>query len=377
MNAPRVGVNLLWLVPGVVGGSEEYTTRLLEGIAERSPSDLALTLYVLPSFQAAHPHLADAFPTVVAPVDGSSKGRRVLAESTWLARRARAARMVLMHHGGGTIPPVRTVPPMVTIHDVQPLMMPANFSPAKHRYLRWRLPASARRARLVVTLTEHARSTVIDLGAPPERVVVVPPGFTPRQSEEPEGDPATAFDLDRPFFLFPAITYPHKNHLVLLRAFARVARDHDTLLVLTGGEARQEDVLRAEIAALGIGERVRRLGRVPRGDLDWMLRHAVALTFPSRFEGFGLPVLEAMGNGCPVIAAAATALPEVVGPAGILVDPDDVGGWADAMVELLTDGRRREWFVEAGFARTAEFRWGQSVDAALAAYQLALGMVSR
>jgi alpha-1,3-rhamnosyl/mannosyltransferase len=286
--------------------------------------------------------------------------------------------MVLLHHGGGTIPPVRTVPPMVTIHDVQPLVLPANFSPVKHGYLRWRLPASARRARLVVTLTQHARSTAIDLlGARPERVVVVPPGFTPRQGEEPEGDPAEAFALDRPFFLFPAITYPHKNHLVLLRAFARVAREHDTLLVLTGGEAQQEELLRAEIAELGIGDRVRRVGRVPRGDLDWMLRHAVALTFPSRFEGFGLPVLEAMGNGCPVIAAAATALPEVVGPAGILVDPDDVDGWADAMVEMLTDARRREWLVEAGYARTAEFRWGQSVDAALAAYDLALGMVRR
>jgi alpha-1,3-rhamnosyl/mannosyltransferase len=264
---------------------------------------------------------------------------------------------------------------MVTIHDVQPLLMPGNFSPMKHAYLRWRLPASARRSRLVVTLTEHARSTVIDLlGARPERVVVVPPGFTLSRSEEPVGDPAVAYALDRPFFLFPAITYPHKNHRAVLDAFARVAQDHDVLLVLTGGEAQEEGAVREAVAELGIADRVRRVGRVPRGDLDWMLRHAVALTFPSRFEGFGLPVLEAMGNGCPVIAAAATALPEVVGPAGTLVEPDDVGSWAAAMTELLVDEDRRRWFIEAGFARTAEFRWGQAVDASLEAYRLALAL---
>ena len=105
-----------------------------------------------------------------------------------------------------------------------------------------------------------------------------------------------------------------------------------------------------------------------------MLRHAVALTFPSRFEGFGLPVLEAMGNGCPVIAATATALPEVVGTAGILVDPGDVDGWARAMVEVLDDRDRRDWLVEAGYARTATYRWSHAVDAALAAYHRALEM---
>src|SRR5581483_12014149 len=139
-------------------------------------------------------------------------------------------------------------------------------------------------------------------------------------------------DLDGPFFLYPAITYAHKNHSVLVTAFADVVRHRpDALLVLTGGPAEMEHELSDRAVALGIAHRIRRLGRIPRGNLTWLYRNATALTFPSRFEGFGLPVLEAMGHGCPVIAAAAAALPEVVGDSGMLLPPDDPGAWAAAM----------------------------------------------
>src|SRR5207249_1109877 len=129
---------------------------------------------------------------------------------------------------------------------------------------------------------------------------------------EAVGDPASTYAIDGPFFLYPAITYPHKNHVLLVRAFADVVTLHpDALLVLTGGPGTLEDAVRAEASDRGVAGRVRRLGRVPRRDLMWMYRHATALTFPSLFEGSGLPVLEAMAHGCPVIAAHATALPEV------------------------------------------------------------------
>ena len=113
------------------------------------------------------------------------------------------------------------------------------------------------------------------------------------------------------------------------------------------------------------------MGHIDRGDLNWLYKHAVALTFPSRFEGFGLPVLEAMGHGCPVIAAAATALPEVVGASGVLLSPDDPDAWAAAMIELLTDDARREWLAEAAIARTAEFRWSSSAKQLQHAYERA------
>ena len=369
----HVGVNLLWLVPGVVGGSEEYTTRLLIARLEQPPDGTDLTLFVLRPFADAYPELVAAYPTVVCPISGRSKAIRIAAEATWLDVQARRRRVDLMHHAGGTIPLLRSRPSMLTIHDLQPLLLPDNFSKAKQAYLRWRLPVSARKARLVVTLTEYTLATIVTrLNVPIERVEIVAPGYTSALAEEPDGDPRTTYDITGPFFLYPAISYPHKNHELLLRALAAVVKAHpDVLLVLTHRPAQMERHLRDLAASLGIEDNLRRLGHIDRGDLNWLYKHAVALTFPSRFEGFGLPVLEAMGHGCPVIAAAATALPEVVGASGVLLSPDDPDAWAAAMIELVTNDVRRDWLAEAAIARTAEFRWSSSAHQLQRAYERA------
>jgi alpha-1,3-rhamnosyl/mannosyltransferase len=369
----RVGVNLLWLVPSVVGGSEEYTTRLLAALADRDDDGLDVKLFAIRPFVETYPELAGAFQTIVCPLSGRSKGLRIVAESTWLLAEARARRIDLLHHAGGTLPFVRATPSLVSIHDLQPLLMPDNFSGIKQGYLRRRLPSTAARARLVVSPSDYTRRTVVEmLRVPFDRTTVVPSGYTVAISEEPDGDPRAKLELDRPFFLYPAITYPHKNHVTLVRAFAEVvAKGADVLLVLTHRPDTMEDEIHRVARSLGVSDRIRRPGHIPRGELDWLFRNAVALTFPSRFEGFGLPVLEAMGHGCPVIAANATALPEVVGDSGILVDPDDVEGWASAMLELLNDEDRRAWLAESGRARVGQFRWASSAESLVAAYRLA------
>jgi glycosyltransferase involved in cell wall biosynthesis len=371
----HVGVNLLWLVPGVVGGSEEYTTRLLRALAERdlASDGIDITLFVLRPFADAYVELVQSFPTVVCPISGRSKAVRVVAESTWLLTHARRHRVDLVHHAGGTIPLLRATPSVLTIHDLQPLLMPGNFSDLKVQYLRRRLPASVKHARLIVAPSEFSRRTIADLlGVPAGCTVTVPSGYMASLAEAPIGDPRARYRLDRPFFLYPAITYPHKNHLTLVRAFAAVtAKGADTVLVLTHRpDSMEREVLRL-VDALGIRDRVRRLGHVPRGDLDWLYSSAVALTFPSRFEGFGLPVLEAMGNGCPVIASNATALPEVVGEAGVLVDPDDVGGWAAAMFDVACDEDLRTTLAAAGRARVRSFEWASSAERLVNAYRRA------
>lgn len=369
MRPLRVGVNLLWLVPGVVGGSEEYTVRLLAALADLDPDDLDVTLFVTRSFVDRYPDLVDRFSTAVCPITGRSKPVRIAAESTWLLLAARRRCIDLLHHAGGTIPPLRATPAMVTIHDLQPLLHPEHFSRVKTAYLRWRLEPSARKARCVVTLTAYTAATITDRFHVP--VELVSPGYTAAADEQPVGDPAATYDLTGPFFLYPAITYPHKNHATLVRAFAAVvAQRPDALLVLTHRAAQTEESLRDLITRLGIAKNVRRLGHIPRGDLAWLYRHAVALTFPSRFEGFGMPVLEAMGHRCPVIAADSAALPEVVGDAGLLVSPDDDAGWTAAMLDLLTDDDRRDELAEAAFARAmADFQWEHSAEQLRAAYR--------
>jgi alpha-1,3-rhamnosyl/mannosyltransferase len=139
--------------------------------------------------------------------------------------------------------------------------------------------------------------------------------------------------------------------------------------VLTGGEAQSEDRIRALIAGTGLRGRVRRTGRIARDDMLAIVRGAVALTFPSRYEGFGLPALEAMSLGTPVLAGNAASLPEVVDDAGRLIDPDDADAWGEAMLRLLHDGDERERLIAAGQARAAAFSWATTAGDTLAAYR--------
>lgn len=367
MSRHRVGLNLLWMVPGVVGGSEEYTTRLLRAVAEHRPADLEPVLFVNRLVPDAYPELVRSFETVVAPISGRRKALRVAAENTWLAVEARRRQVDLLHHLGGIMPFVRTVPSMVTIHDLQPLAMPAHFAFTKRAFHRAVLPMSARRALRVVTLTDYTRHDLIErLAVRGDRIVLVPSGIRIPAShaavDARTADVRRQYGLgERRYFLYPAITYPHKNHLTLLEAFRAVARTHaDAALVLTGGPAATEGDVQAMARSPELEGRVFRLGRIARDDLDALYRGAIALTFPSRFEGFGIPVLEAMSRDLPVIAADATALPEVVGDAGLLVEPRDVPGWTSAMARLLDDDALREELVRRGRDRARQFDWASA-----------------
>jgi alpha-1,3-rhamnosyl/mannosyltransferase len=176
----KVGINLLWLVPGVVGGSETYTTRLLHGLVERS-SELDYTLFALPEFADAHPELAKSFKITFAPVSGHWKSFRVAGENSWLAAQCRRRHIDLIHHAGGTVPVVRVARSVLTVHDLQYLYYPEYFTKAKLGYLKTMVPRSAEAARLVLTPSEYTRRTVIErLNIDPSIVVVVPHGISPR-----------------------------------------------------------------------------------------------------------------------------------------------------------------------------------------------------
>jgi alpha-1,3-rhamnosyl/mannosyltransferase len=368
----------MWLVPGVVGGSEEYTTRLLGAIAAESTPDLDLVLFVNSSFPRSYPDLVSTYRTHVAPVSGRRKGVRVAAETTWLAVRSRQLDLELMHHMGGILPAWRPTPCVLTIHDLQPLVLPEHFAVPKRIFNGIAVPRSVRAAPYVVTLTAYTKRDLVDrLGIDPDRVIVVPPGFgsAAARIEGTDGRVVRAvYGLDdRPFFLFPAITYPHKNHLMLLEAFAALHERHpEAMLVLTSGEAQMGSAVTEAIDRLGLAGHVRRLGRIPERDLVALYREATALTFPSRYEGFGLPVLEAMSCGCAVLASDATALPEAVGGAGVLLPPSDPSAWTAAMAELLTNPARVAELAAAGTARIAAFDWHVSAACQIDVYRRAI-----
>jgi glycosyltransferase involved in cell wall biosynthesis len=370
----RVGVNLLWLRPGLVGGSEEYLLRQLAALPALDP-DIELTVFGVPSLASAHPDLARV-ATIVAAPSAAVRARpiRISVETTWLAAHVRRRHLDLVHHGGGTVPAGnQRVPTVLTIHDLQYLTYPQYFSIARRRYLTATMPRSARRADAICVPSAFVARTVAEAFAvPAERIFVAPHGLPQPQSDDDDDDIRLIVErlrLPERYVIYPAITHPHKNHVTLLRALARVDQIGAVLL---GGRGRADDEVSTEIARLGLAERVVRPGRVPDATRDALYRHAVALTFPSRYEGFGAPVIEAMALGCPVLAADATALTEVVGDGGELLPPDEVAAWAAALTRLRDDDTHRAALIAKGRARASHFTAAASARALVTAYRSVL-----
>ena len=349
----HVGVNLLWLRSARVGGTEDYAVRMLSAIPLESP--IRLTLFGPPGFAKAHPELAERFEVVMPPV-GKTRLLRVVVENTWLVAQCRRRGLDVVHHFGGTVPILGGNPAVVTVHDLQPLDHPKRFSLIKRLYLRAMLPWSMRRAEAIVTVSEFCRSRLVKrLGVEPERVVVLPAPVDASLGVTEMPLAAAVPDLSHPFVLYPAVAYPHKNHEVLLRALALLAADGvDVELVVSGGPGPRDAKLDQLADELGVGSKWHRLGRIPRAVLDGLFRQAVAMAFPSRYEGYGLPVVEAMARGCPVVAADAGGLSEVVGAGGRLLDPDDHFAWAEVIGKLAVDADARRALSEAGRSRVRE-----------------------
>ncbi len=376
-----VGINLLWCVPSVVGGTEEYAVRTTMSLLDQAPDDMSFTLFVLRPFADAHPDLCAMCDVEIAEIDGSNRPHRVWFETTWLRKKVRSRGIRLLHHVGGTIPALRPVPSVLTLHDLQPLALPENFGIVKRNYLRTAIPRSVARAEAVVVPSDFVGRDVVErFDVESTQVVTVSAGYdlpVLLAVDDPQvpHDVAALVNDPEPYFVYPAITHRHKDHATAIRAVAG-ARDAGTpvRLVLTGGTGPADAAVEELIGELGLEDLVWRLGRVERRVLELLVAQAEALLFPSRFEGFGIPVLEAMALGCPVIAADATAVPEVGGKAVVLVEPGNIEAWTRAIQDRVANVPERGDVAEAGRIQAAEFAWSRAGGALLAVYRRALGL---
>jgi glycosyltransferase involved in cell wall biosynthesis len=361
----NVAVNLMWMVPGGVGGSEEYITRQLRVLIDEGHH--RLTLFALPGFADAHPDLALRCRIVAAPVSGRRREVRVLVELLWLNWQLRRGRFDVVHHAGGTVPLGSPGPVVLTLHDIQYLVYPKTFSALKLRYLQRAVPAAVNRAAVIATPSRFVANTLaVAFQVPAERLVVVLNALSGEAAALTSADELrSTYDLPGRIVLYPAITYQHKNHQTLLSAMQPLLVAEPTLrLVLLGGVGPSEANLHATAARLGISNQLVRPGRIPAADRDGLYAMASLLAFPSRYEGFGIPVLEAMAAGCPVVASNATALPEAVGDAGILIDPDDIAEWTAAIRRVLEEPEVSADLRERGYRRAAAYT-AQNTAAAL------------
>lgn len=360
----KVAVNLTWCVPGQVGGSEEYLVRQLLGLDR---GEVVARLFVPRGFREAHPELCDRFDCVVAPHDGTSRGRRIFDESTWLFRRT--AGHDLVHHGGGTLPSVHRSPTILTIHDLQYREFPQYFSHARLTYLRATMPRSARRATVIAVPTEFVKSTVCEaFSLPTDRVHVVPHGVEPSLGDDatPEEELRRRFGLgSAPFVIFPAVTHPHKGHGFLLDVMERKWSRLGVRLVLIGGRGAADDTVESRLADEPLSRCVSRLGRVSNADRDGLIRAAMAVVFPSEYEGFGAPLIEAMALGTPVLCSDRACLPEVAGSAAVVRELD-VEAWGDAL-SVIED--RRTELIAAGRSRVDDFTSARSGEALTRVYR--------
>ncbi len=310
-----------------------------------------------------------------------SPWRRIVWEQTRLAARAR--QLDLLHGLAFVAPVAARCPTVITVHDLSFLRFPDAFRPFNRAYLSLFTKLSTRRAARVIAVSESTRQDVIAFcGVPAERVVVVPNGvdavFCPAEPAEIARFRAQK-GLPERFILFLGTLEPRKNLVRLLEAYAQWRRtaDQTVKLVLAGGKGWYYDTIFARVAELGLVDDVFFPGYVPVEELPWWYRAAELFVYPSLFEGFGLPVLEAMACGTPVITARASSLPEVAGDAAVLVDPKRSDELAAAMNDLLNDRIQRAALRAAGLARAAHFSWAHTATATAEVYRDVLAVSGR
>jgi glycosyltransferase involved in cell wall biosynthesis len=372
----HVGLNLIFLVPGETGGMEVVARELVPELVAAAP-DTRFTAFVNREAAAAGAGpWGDLLPAVTVPVNARDRVQWVLGEQALLPLLAARAGVELVHSMASTAPVWGRFRRVVTVHDLIYARFPDAHAGLRDRGMRVLVPGAARRSDRVIADSHSTRDDLVALlGLDPARIDVVPLGLGTVRREEPppERDVRARLQLgEREVVLSLSAKRPHKNLLALIGALARIAPERRPLLVLPGYPTAYESELRARAVALGVAEDVRFPAWVSSAELEGLWSIARAFVFPSLYEGFGLPVLEAMARGVPVACSNASSLPEVAGDAALLFDPRDESGIAEALRRLLDDDALRERLRELGLARARRFTWERTARLTLESYTRAM-----
>ncbi len=282
----------------------------------------------------------------------------------------------VVHGTVNVVPIVSGRPTVVTVHDLAFLRYPEQYPGFKQRYLSSMTRRSVEHADRVIAVSTNTRSDVIHFyKVEPDRVVVVPNGLDPSMKSVEDPGALTAFrrkhELPEQFILFLGTLQPRKNLIALMRAWARLDPTTRLPLVVVGAQGWMYEPILDEARALGVAGEIVFKGFAESRDLPYWYSASTIFVYPSLYEGFGMPVVEAMACGAPVIASNTSSLPEVAGDAAILVDPSNIGAIGDAIQALTDQENLRRSMRERGFVQASQFSWHRTARETASVYEQA------
>ena len=361
----RIGINALYLLPGKVGGTETYIRNLVKSLIEL---DSYNTYYIFINKESAgtFEQLASRIHIVLCPVRASNRPARILWEQFILPFQILRNKIDVLLSAGMTAPFFRLSRSILVIYDLQHINQPQNFSRFHLFFLKTIIYLSAKTANGVITISDHVKKDIIKhYKIAPEKIMVGHLAvdhdlFFPLGGED-TASIRTKYDLPERYLLYAAALLPHKNHERLLQAFKEIKDEMaGRKLVFTGAWEKGYDKIVQMVSALGLQKDVILLGWLPFEDIPAVYRGAELFVYPTLHEGFGLPVLEAMASGVPVICSRIEPLTEVAGDAAFFIDPYDHSDIARGISSVLKDKSLRMKLIEKGRLKAKEFTWGNT-----------------
>ncbi len=355
-------------------GLNTYSHQLLHHLPERNKQQFEFLAYVSDTNYQARPGILlrqSHFPT-------QRPFARILWEQSLLPLTIRQDKLRLLHALAYAAPQLTRIPTVITVHDLSFLLYPEAFRPGNRLYLSQMTAQSCRRARRVIAVSQATADDLTRLlGIPKTKIDVVYNGVDSIYQPLPAAQ-VDAFRRQagwpEQFLLIVGTLEPRKNHLILIEAYARYCRSvqNPLPLLIGGGKGWGYNQIFERVKTLGLEPYVHFLGYVPLPTLPWLYNAASLFIYPSRYEGFGLPLAEAMACGTPAITSSSSSLPEVAGDAALMVDPDDSDALAQAILAVMNDSERRDDMSKAGPAHVAKFHWAATADATAEVYTHAL-----
>jgi glycosyltransferase involved in cell wall biosynthesis len=373
-----VGLNLIYLVPGETGGMEVVARELLPELVREAPGVRFTAFINREAAAAGDGPWGEVMPAVTVPIEASSRPQWVAGEQALLPPMAMRRGIQLVHSLASIAPAWGRYRRVVTVHDIIYARFPETHAGLRDVGMRVLVPLAVRSAHRIMVDAHSTRTDLIEmLGTSAEKIDVVPLGFgTPRRRQgTPESQLRERLSLGRrEIILSLSAKRPHKNLIMLIAALARIPAQRRPMLVLPGYPTEHERRLRELALAKGLAADVRFLDWISEEDLEGLWAIARAFVFPSLYEGFGLPILEAMHRGVPVACSDASSLPEVAGDAALLFDPREESRMAAAIERLLSDEALRDTLIARGGERVKRFTWRRTARGALDCYARAFAL---